>query len=147
MTDPSTKEEPSRKRRKLSTGEHSGASTYRKKLIMDSLVRPVSPPPLRGKGAAIVSEAKEDAEVLHIKSPFQLTWIRDLPESCNLDAVSLTDILGDPLVSECWNFNYLHDLDFLLDAFDADIRDMVRVHIVHGFWRNEDISRIRLKVC
>jgi len=80
-----------------------------------------------------------------IKSPFQLTWIRDLPESSNVDAVSLKDILEDPLIKECWNFNYLHDLEFLMDAFDEDVRNLVKVHVVHGFWKREDESRLRLK--
>jgi tyrosyl-DNA phosphodiesterase-1 len=79
-------------------------------------------------------------------SPFQLTWIRDLPESSNVDAVSLSDILGDPIIAECWDFNYLHDLDFLMDAFDQDVRGIVRVNVVHGFWKNEDQSRLALKV-
>lgn len=32
----------------------------------------------------------------------------------NLDAVQLKDILGDPLIKECWNFNYLFDIDFVM---------------------------------
>ena len=79
-------------------------------------------------------------------SPFQLTSIRDLPASSNVDAVSLKDILCDPLIAECWEFNYMHNLDFLMDAFDDDVRDLVKVHVVHGFWKNEDPSRLRLKV-
>jgi tyrosyl-DNA phosphodiesterase-1 len=81
-----------------------------------------------------------------IKSPFQLTWIQDLPASSNADAVSLKDLLGDPLIAECWNFNYLHDIDFLMDAFDPDVKDLVNVHIIHGFWKKEDTSRQNLKV-
>ncbi|KAH8593008.1 tyrosyl-DNA phosphodiesterase I, partial [Bisporella sp. PMI_857] len=79
-----------------------------------------------------------------LKSPFQLTWITDLAESSNVDALSLKDVLGDPLISECWEFNYLHDLRFLMDAFDPDIRDLVKVHVIHGFWKNEDQSRLSL---
>jgi tyrosyl-DNA phosphodiesterase 1 len=79
-------------------------------------------------------------------SPFQLSSIRDLPASSNVDAVSLKDVLGDPLISECWEFNYLHNLDFLMDAFDEDVRDLVKVHVIHGFWKNEDASRLNLKV-
>jgi len=81
-----------------------------------------------------------------MKSPFQLTSITDLPASLNVDAVSLKDILGDPLISECWEFNYLHDLDFLMDAFDEDVRDLVKVHVIHGFWKKEDQSRLNLIV-
>jgi tyrosyl-DNA phosphodiesterase-1 len=63
-----------------------------------------------------------------------------------VDAVSLKDILGDPLIAECWEFNYLHNLDFLMDAFDEDVRNLVKVHVIHGFWKNEDPSRLHLKV-
>lgn len=81
-----------------------------------------------------------------VKSPFQLTSIRDLPASSNLDTASLKDILGDPLISECWEFNYLHDLDFLMEQFDEDIRNLVKVNVIHGFWRREDQSRRNLMV-
>jgi tyrosyl-DNA phosphodiesterase 1 len=81
-----------------------------------------------------------------MKSPFQLTRITDLPPALNVDTVSLKDILGDPLISECWEFNYLHNLDFLMDAFDEDIRDLVKVHVIHGFWKQEDASRRNLMV-
>lgn len=80
------------------------------------------------------------------KSPFQLTWIQDLPASSNVDAVTLKDILGDPMIAECWEFNYLHDLDYLMEAFDSDVKDLVKVHVIHGFWKQEDGQRQRLKV-
>jgi tyrosyl-DNA phosphodiesterase-1 len=64
----------------------------------------------------------------------------------NQDTVSLKDILGDPLISECWEFNYLHDIDFLMKAFDEDVRDLVKVHVVHGFWKREDPNRLALQV-
>jgi len=28
--------------------------------------------------------------------------------------VGLRDILGDPMIRECWQFNYLFDVDFLM---------------------------------
>lgn len=80
------------------------------------------------------------------KSPFQLTWIRDLPDAANADAVTLRDLLGDPLIAECWEFNYLHDVDFLISHFDEDTRHLIQVHIVHGFWKKEDTSRLMLQV-
>jgi hypothetical protein len=40
----------------------------------------------------------------------------------------------------------LHDLDFLMDAFDEDVRDIVKVHVIHGFWKHEDQSRRNLIV-
>lgn len=79
------------------------------------------------------------------RSPFQLTKIRDLPPASNQDTVTLTDLLGDPLISECWNFNYLHDIPFLLSAFDEDVRTSVKVHVVHGFWKKDDGNRQQLE--
>ncbi|TWU76495.1 hypothetical protein ED733_007402 [Metarhizium rileyi] len=76
-----------------------------------------------------------------LASPWQLTWIRDLPEELNYDAVTLKDLLGDPLISECWEFNYLHDIPFLMNAFDQDTRHLVKVHVVHGFWKRDDPNR------
>jgi tyrosyl-DNA phosphodiesterase-1 len=37
-----------------------------------------------------------------------------MPPHQNVDAVSLKDILGHPMIKECWNFNYLFDLDFVM---------------------------------
>lgn len=79
------------------------------------------------------------------KSPFQLTKIRDYPPQYNIDTVTLSDLLGDPLISECWEFNYLHDIDFLMNAFDPDTRHLVKVHVVHGFWKQEDLNRLALQ--
>ncbi|KAI5463300.1 tyrosyl-DNA phosphodiesterase-domain-containing protein [Mariannaea sp. PMI_226] len=99
----------------------------------ESLTRPVSPPSKKRYIASI------------IKSPWQLTWIRDLPEPQNQDAVTLAELLGDPLISECWEFNYLHDIPFLMEKFDPDTRHLVKVHVVHGFWKREDPNRIALQ--
>ncbi|EEU40239.1 uncharacterized protein NECHADRAFT_34138 [Fusarium vanettenii 77-13-4] len=101
--------------------------------ILESLQRPISPPKRRRR------------EVSTIKSPWQLTWIQDLSEEDNRDAVSLRDLLGDPLIAECWEFNFLHDIHFLMDAFDPDTRHLVKVHVVHGFWKREDESRIAIE--
>ena len=131
--------EPPSKRRRLSLGVGQESKNQEcQRLVHSSLSRPISPPPLR--------RAKEAKVPKIIPSPFQLTWVRDLPEPSNIDAVSLRDILGDPLIAECWEFNYLHDLDFLMDAFDQDVRDLVKVHVIHGFWKSEDQSRLALKV-
>lgn len=135
MADSSESVEPSRKRPRL---EDENRSTNRRDLH-NSLTGSVSPPPLRRKTAAAPAPKI-------VPSPFQLTWIRDLPASSNVDAVSLKDILGDPLIAECWEFNYLHNVDYLMDAFDEDVRDLVKVHVIHGFWKNEDPSRLNLKV-
>jgi tyrosyl-DNA phosphodiesterase-1 len=121
----------SRKRRRLDDGEKTDSTTSSR-----TLEQPVSPPPMRRATNACRK----------IPSPFQLTKIHDLPASSNVDAVGLKDILGDPLIAECWEFNYLHDLDFLMDAFDSDVKDLIKVNVVHGFWKTEDASRQRLKV-
>jgi hypothetical protein len=34
-----------------------------------------------------------------------------------------------------------------MDAFHDDVRDLAKVHVVHGFWKSEDASRLNLQVC
>ena len=51
---------------------------------------------------------------LIVSSPIELNRIEGLSDYSNLDTVSLRDIVGDPLIKECWVFNYLFDVDFLL---------------------------------
>ncbi|CRK25957.1 hypothetical protein BN1723_003311, partial [Verticillium longisporum] len=98
-----------------------------------SLHRAISPP------------ARKKSKATTTPSPFQLTHIRDLPDSSNADTVTLKDLLGDPLISECWEFNFLHDIPFLMSHFDKDTRDLVKVHVVHGFWKREDGNRMALQ--
>ena len=76
----------------------------------------------------------------------QLTHIRDLPAANNVDTVRLSDILGDPMIRECWQFNYLFDVDFLLSNFDEDVRSLVQVKVVHGSWQKEAPNRVRVEV-
>ena len=80
-----------------------------------------------------------------IKSPFQLTRIKDLPDDMNKDSVTLGDLLGDPLITECWNFNFMHDVNFIMKSFDRDTRNLVKLHIVHGYWKRDDPSRNMLE--
>ena len=49
-----------------------------------------------------------------VPSPIQLSTVSELPVSSNVDSVSLKDILCDPLIKECWLFNYLVDVDFVM---------------------------------
>lgn len=49
-----------------------------------------------------------------LASPFQLTWIRDLPDSDNIDAIRIHDILGDVMIKEAWIFNFLIDVDWVM---------------------------------
>jgi len=59
-------------------------------------------------------EKDGDCETKFIPSPIQLTRIERLPSHQNVDTVGLRDLLGDPLIKECWNFNFLFDLDFVM---------------------------------
>ncbi|KAJ5569657.1 uncharacterized protein N7459_009087 [Penicillium hispanicum] len=81
-----------------------------------------------------------------ISSPFQLTHIHDLPSQRghNVDTVKLRDILGDPMIRECWQFNYLFDVDFLMAHFDEDVRSLVQVKVVHGSWERESANKVRV---
>lgn len=65
-----------------------------------------------------------------IRSPIQLTRIKDLGPHQNIDTVELKDILGDPLIKECWNFNFLFDLDFVMCV--AHDHDLERNQAAHG---------------
>ncbi|KAF4636588.1 hypothetical protein G7Y89_g1499 [Cudoniella acicularis] len=134
MEDQNASEEPTHKRRKLNNDKGHIESRYFPRTVTSS----ISPPR--------ICRAPASSKLKKIPSPFQLTWIRDLPEHSNVDAISLKDILGDPLIAECWEFNYLHDLDFLMEAFDQDVKNLVKVHVIHGFWKSEDQSRQNLKL-
>lgn len=112
-----------------------------------TLSHPISPPRKKARlPEAIPTASLEPVQPARYKSPFELTKIKDLDEDSNVDTVTLHDLLGDPLISECWDFNYLHDIDFLMSHFDQDVRSLVKVHVVHGFWKREDESRIQLQV-
>ncbi|KAB2105899.1 hypothetical protein AG0111_0g5973 [Alternaria gaisen] len=90
------------------------------------------------------NESSRREETRFLPSPIQLTKIEKLSAHQNVDAISLSDLLGDPLIKECWNFNFLFDLDFVMQHFDSDVRDMVKVKIIHGFWKRDDSNRISL---
>ncbi|KAF7595912.1 hypothetical protein BBP40_004405 [Aspergillus hancockii] len=93
-----------------------------------------------------VEENKSTKNPRVISSPFQLTHIRDLAASSgnNVDTVQLRDILGDPMIRECWQFNYLHDVDFIMNQFDEDVRRLVKVKVVHGSWKRDAPHRVRI---
>lgn len=126
--------EPPLKRRRLSDDDEEQTTNKRNETPV-SLSHPISPP-----------RKRRPRERKLIPSPIQLTTIRDLPKESNIGAVSLHDLLGDPLISECWEFNFLHDVDFLMSHFDEDVRSLVKVHIVHGFWKRDDLNRLSLEV-
>ena len=64
----------------------------------------------------------------------------------NADTIKLKDLLGDPMIRECWQFNYCFDVDFLMSQFDEDVRGLVRIKIVHGSWKKEAPNRILIDV-
>jgi hypothetical protein len=79
-----------------------------------------------------------------VPSPFHLSKIRDLSEPLNRDTVSLQSLICDPMISELWEFNFMHDLAWLLSNMDPDTRDSTRIHVVHGYWKSD--SGLELKV-
>ncbi|UKZ84931.1 uncharacterized protein TrAFT101_000815 [Trichoderma asperellum] len=117
------------RKRSRNAGEGDGSDGFG---ALESLSRPISPP------------RKKIRQVDMHKSPWQLTRVRDLPDEVNKDTVSLKDLLGDPLIRECWQFNFLHDIPFVMNSFDESIKHLVMLHVVHGFWRRSDLSRIVL---
>jgi len=149
--------EPVNKRRRIADSENGFPSH-----APDSLLRPVSPPsrkapkspqtdvetPVPASSSTLpISPGRVPATtpIALLKSPFQLTHIRDLPDALNVDSITLHDLLGDPLISQCWEFNYLHDIAFLMSHFDDDTRHLVKVHIIHGFWKRDDPNQAALK--
>lgn len=79
-----------------------------------------------------------------IPSPFQLTKVRDLPDTKNIDTVSIKDILGDVMIKEAWIFNFLFDVDWIMHQFDRDVRKSVSVKLIHGFWKRDDENRANI---
>lgn len=142
--------------------------------FLSSLSRPVSPPlrEIQSKGtltaqadltledlasahAEVPNESVPVREVKNdnlsnstlprfISSPFRLTRSHDLPDSANIDTVTIRELLGNPLIKEAWIFNYCHDVDWTMQQFDPDIRDLVSVKIVHGFWKQEHGGKIAI---
>lgn len=139
-------ERPSKRARILLDSSDGSASTP-----LTSLHRAISPPLPRGcsglaDGKLTDGPGGTTRPAQIINSPIQLTHIQDLPAGNNVDTVRLREILGDPMIRECWQFNYLFDVDFLMSQFDEDVRGLVQVKVVHGSWRKEDTNRIRVEV-
>ncbi|KAI4100461.1 MAG: hypothetical protein LQ345_007456, partial [Seirophora villosa] len=138
-------------------------STTRKKVASSKdcgrSTKPISPPPSRkaGKetkaswktsGSGSIETLPDDPaprDPCSRASPIQLSTVSGLPASSNIDTLSLGDILGDPLIEECWLFNYLFDVDFIMSQLDEDTRELVQVKLVHGSWKSEDSNRIHIE--
>lgn len=128
-------EHPSKRAKILSDSDDGSAST-----ALTSLQRTISPPLPRGcpelTDGKLTSDTGDTGGTARppklVNSPVQLTHIRDLPDGNNVDTIRLRDILGDPMIRECWQFNYLFDVDFLMSQLDEDVRSLVQVKVVHG---------------
>jgi len=97
-------------------------------LPVESLRAPVSPPMLKRKARSPTPplekrlkarvEQEDEGSVFKpgvgVASPFQLTRIDELPESENVGAVGIRDILRRGPLKEVWIFNYLFDLDWVM---------------------------------
>ncbi|KAK2759469.1 hypothetical protein FQN54_002947 [Arachnomyces sp. PD_36] len=147
MTEEFEDEIRSPKRLKLSE-EVSETSPLDARHSLASLNRSITPP-ARSRSSQAKPDLSDDEQSTGVKvvpSPIQLTYIRDLPATSggNVGTVRLKDILGDPLIKECWQFNYLHDVDFIMSQFDEDVRNMVQLKVVHGSWKREAPNRIRI---
>lgn len=81
--------------------------------------RPHALPEADRKGVFIKSTTSSvtGTSINTIPSPMQLNHIGDLPASSNIDTLKLSDILGDPMIKECWLFNYLFNIDFIMWGF------------------------------
>jgi tyrosyl-DNA phosphodiesterase 1 len=167
---PTTMSRPA-KRQRLDDGSSSDPATVRQQraLFLASMSRGISPPrsarttPIpAAPGKALDNHNDYDDQQLSngqstasdrsqpafaqkiVASPFQLTKIRDLPASSNVDTVDLHEILGNPLIKEAWIFNFCFDIDWMMQHFDADVRSMVQVKVIHGSWKREDGNRMRI---
>lgn len=139
----STDDERPRKRAKMQGSENAMEGHK-----LTSLRASISPPRSRSaQTSATPTEVKKESndekkptipKGTIIPSPFSLTKIRDLPDRLNVDTVTLQTIICDPMISELWEFNYMHDLDFIMSNMDPDTRDNTKINIVHGYWKRED---------
>ena len=80
------------------------------------LNRPISPPHSKrylGKENVSPSSAPNISSSA-VASPLRLSHVEGLSSANNVDTLRLKDIIGDPLIKECWVFNYLFDVDFLM---------------------------------
>ncbi|KAI5200134.1 phospholipase D/nuclease [Aureobasidium subglaciale] len=111
--------------------------------LAPSTIESISPPPLKRNHGK--EKQHQEHHTVTQASPFQLTRIRDLPASANVDTVTLSDLLGDPMIRENWQFNFLIDIDFVMSYLDEDVRDTVVTKIIHGFHDKNSLSRINLE--
>ncbi|KAK8198033.1 putative tyrosyl-DNA phosphodiesterase [Phyllosticta capitalensis] len=157
---------PAPKRRRVDEPTSANAEARLLRRGIASLHRSVSPPARRQ--TALRAEPKSEAHATEelssttvapekesgqqtrstqeiVPSPFQLTRIRDLPSSANVDTVNIDDVLQDPLITETWVFNYMFDVDWLMSCLDDDTRALTKVKVIHGNWKREDPQKLRME--
>ncbi|KAL8709350.1 MAG: hypothetical protein Q9220_005943 [cf. Caloplaca sp. 1 TL-2023] len=118
----------------LDSAANSQERSYIPKDDNDATKISISPPPARSKvrkdtnhvnlprhpalhpqvASPAISHTLRPPNQRAIASPLNLSTVQGLSKSCNIDTVSLRDIFGDPLIKECWLFNYLFDVDFIM---------------------------------
>lgn len=79
--------------------------------------RDISPPPISRVVAPTspgLTSVPVHTAAMTTVSPIHLTRTRDVSAADNIDSISLRDILGGPMIKENWQFNYLHDIDFIM---------------------------------
>lgn len=131
------------KRRRIELeGEANSLNSQSKSSTLDA---PISPPTKKRCDEPTPSDwIKRENRTKFVSSPVSLIRVAPLSPSENIDTVSILDLLGDPLIKECWAFNFLFDVEWLLSQFDADVRDQVRLNVVHGSWRKESENKIAI---
>ncbi|KAI1947408.1 hypothetical protein LOZ57_003135 [Ophidiomyces ophidiicola] len=82
--------------------------------------------------AALTEPTETSPQLNCIPSPVDLTYVDGLPPESNVDTIKLSDILGDPAIIECWQFNHQFDIDFLMQQFDPFVRGVVAVNVIYG---------------
>jgi len=77
-----------------------------------------------------------------IRSPIRLYRIKDLPDSENVDAVTLRQLLApSSTLDEVWTINFMTDMPFLRGLIGHEDEGRVKIRVIHGYWRQEDESR------
>ncbi|RAK99165.1 phospholipase D/nuclease [Aspergillus ibericus CBS 121593] len=137
-----------------SDNNHPILASLHRSITPPSLSRATAPPPhptsprpqAQHQANSNHKNTKNNEKKKTVPSPIQLTHIRDLPQTTthNLSTIQLHDLLGSPLIRECWQFNYLFDVDFLMSQFDEDVRQgtegsIIVIHtanMIPGDWTN-----------
>jgi tyrosyl-DNA phosphodiesterase 1 len=130
---------------------------------MDSFLRPISPPrrkrdrdndadqegrekkrfsaPTNEQRVESTDAGNEDG-IRIIRSPIRLYRIKDLPDSENVDAVTLRELFAPAsTLDEIWTINFMTDMSFLRGLIGHEDDERVKIQVIHGYWRQEDESR------